>query len=180
MSDSNGNYTIPVNCKEGNFIRASKDDYATSEHYVATSWNQDPLKVDFVLEPLTVTAGQGEDLAKILDLKPIYFDFNSANIRQNAEIELQKVIAAMEKYPSLTIDVRSHTDSRGNDSYNLKLSERTAQATIKYIVSKGVDASRITGKGYGETQLINNCSNGASCSKEAHQLNRRSEFIVIN
>ncbi|MDR0229963.1 MAG: OmpA family protein, partial [Flavobacteriaceae bacterium] len=78
------------------------------------------------------------------------------------------------------IDVRSHTDSRGNDAYNLKLSDRRAKSTVEWMVEQGIDRSRITGQGYGETQLQNKCSNGVPCTIEEHQLNRRSEFIIID
>ena len=175
----NGAYTIKVDCLKGFFIRVSKESYSTEEEYVQAATRPVKKEIDFYLEKEEVTAVTGEDLAKILDLKPIYFDFDKARIRPDAEVELQKVIAAMEKYPTLKIDVRSHTDSRGPDAYNMQLSERRAQATITYMVSKGIDASRISGKGYGETQLVNNCDNGVSCSKADHQLNRRSEFIIL-
>ena len=80
----------------------------------------------------------------------------------------------------MKIDVRSHTDSRGNDAYNMRLSEKRAQSTIDYIVERGgIDRSRITGRGYGESQLINECANGVPCSREQHELNRRSEFKIV-
>ena len=90
-----------------------------------------------------------------------------------------KIIEILKEYPDLRIDVRSHTDSRGNDAYNLALSERRNQSTINYIVEEGgIARERLSGRGYGETQLLNECSNGVDCTEEQHQLNRRSEFIV--
>ena len=86
----------------------------------------------------------------------------------------------MKEYPELLIDAQSHTDSRGKDSYNLKLSERRAKSTVEYIISKGIDANRLTFKGYGESQLVNNCSNGKKCSGAEHELNRRTEFQIAN
>jgi len=87
----------------------------------------------------------------------------------------------MQQYPQLKIDIRSHTDSRGNDKYNLKLSERRNQSTFKYIVEVGgIDTSRLTGKGYGESALLNECTNGKACNQEQHQRNRRSEFIILS
>ena len=85
----------------------------------------------------------------------------------------------MNEYKRLKVDVRSHTDSRGSDAYNLALSERRAKATKDYLISKSIKASRLTGRGYGETKLINNCANNVNCSEEEHALNRRSEFIVV-
>jgi len=85
----------------------------------------------------------------------------------------------MKEYPQMKIDVRSHTDSRGSDSYNMKLSQRRAQSTANWMVAQGIDRNRITYKGYGETQLINSCVNGAKCTDAEHEENRRSEFIVV-
>ncbi|WP_428742546.1 OmpA family protein, partial [Tenacibaculum sp.] len=95
-------------------------------------------------------------------------------------IELQKIVELLKAYPSVKIDIRSHTDSRAGDAYNLLLSDRRARSTLEYLVNSGIDRKRLTARGYGETMLLNNCSNGVKCSEEEHQRNRRSEFIVIN
>ncbi len=126
-----------------------------------------------------IIANIGGDLVKILGLNPIYFDLDKDFIRGDAEIELRKVIAIMELYPGMKIDVRSHTDSRSDDDYNMDLSERRAKSTIKFLITNGIDESRLTGRGYGETRHVNRCSNGVPCSEYEHQLNRRSEFIII-
>lgn len=120
----------------------------------------------------------GSDLTKMLDLQPIYFDLNGSKIKKASEVELNKIVQILKDYPLLTLDVRSHTDSRGDNNYNLKLSDRRAKSTIKYIVGKGIKPERVTGEGYGETQLINKCKDGVKCSEKEHQLNRRSEFII--
>ena len=113
-------------------------------------------------------------------LNPIYFDLNESFIREDAEIELQKIIEILKVFPKIKIDIRSHTDSRSNDSYNMQLSQRRSESTINYILEKGgISEDRITGRGYGETLLLNDCGNGSNCSEEEHQLNRRSEFIIL-
>ena len=84
----------------------------------------------------------------------------------------------MNQHPTLEIDVRSHTDSRASDAYNMALSKRRAQSTIDYLVQQGISRSRLTGRGYGETQLVNHCSNGVKCPDIVHEQNRRSEFII--
>lgn len=122
---------------------------------------------------------KGIDLAKLLNLKPIYFASNKALILNSSVKELDKVITYMKKYSSIKIEVGSHTDSKGSDRYNMKLSQRRATSTANYIISKGINPLRIKSRGYGETVLINQCGNGVSCSKEEHAQNRRSEFIVI-
>lgn len=178
ITDSKGNYILQLDCSKGNFVRASRDGYVPAEEYFNKSDGK-PRIIDFYLERDLVTGGFGDDLAKLLQLSTIYFDLNKYNIRPDAEIEIQKVIVAMEKYPSLKIKVNSHTDSRGNDAYNLWLSQKRAESTVKYMISKGISADRLQGEGFGESRLVNECFNGVQCSKEQHQLNRRSEFIIF-
>lgn len=178
ITDSSGNYFLQLDCSKGNFVRASRDGYVPAEEYLYKSYGK-PRIIDFYLERDVVTGGFGDDLAKLLQLSTIYFDLNKFNIRPDAEIEIQKVIVAMEKYPSLKIKVNSHTDSRGADAYNLWLSQKRAESTVQYMISKGISPDRLQGEGFGETRLVNECFNGIPCSSEQHQLNRRSEFIIF-
>lgn len=110
----------------------------------------------------------------------IYFDLGKSIVRKEAAIELEKIRQVMIQNPSMKIDVRSHTDSRQTHAYNEKLSDRRAKATVAWLVKKGIAADRITGKGYGETQLLNKCADGVKCTTEEHQANRRSEFIIVS
>ncbi|MCM4169829.1 Peptidoglycan-associated lipoprotein [Arenibacter antarcticus] len=178
ITDSKGTYKLMVDCSKGNFVRASINGYVPSEEYLNIS-DSKPMIIDFYLERDLVTAGFGDDLAKLLQLSTIYFDFDRYNIRPDAEIEIHKVIAAMEKYSSLKLKVTSHTDSQGKDSYNLWLSQKRAEATTAYMVSNGISRDRLEEEGYGETRLVNRCSNGVKCTQEEHQSNRRSEFLII-
>jgi outer membrane protein OmpA-like peptidoglycan-associated protein len=181
VSDAQGNFSFANQpCETPFALRASKDKYDPSEASVSTGVDPDGVtNKDLFLQPL-LRLEVGQDLGKILNLNPIYFDFDKAYIRPDAAYELQKVIAVMNEYPTLKIDVRSHTDSRGRDSYNLDLSQRRNVSTREYInQTGGISTSRLSGKGYGETQPTNQCSNGVKCSEEEHQLNRRSEFIII-
>ena len=107
------------------------------------------------------------------------FDLDKYFIRPDAEVELAKIIDVMIKYPQLKVHIKSHTDSRQTESYNMRLSNFRAKSTMNYMIKNGVDKSRLTAKGYGETELLNECTDGVPCSREQHQLNRRSEFIVI-
>lgn len=120
-----------------------------------------------------------EKLEMIVNIKPIYFDYNKATIRPDAAVQLDKVVRVMQKYPEIEIRSSSHTDARGKAAYNTKLSERRAQATVQYIIAKGIDPKRISGKGFGESQLVNGCSDGIKCSEEEHQQNRRTEFVIV-
>ncbi|MDX2280741.1 MAG: OmpA family protein [Saprospiraceae bacterium] len=121
------------------------------------------------------------DKAKInkrIKINNIYYDFDKWDIRADAVEQLDKVVTLMKDNPGLSVELGSHTDTRGNDAYNLQLSERRAAAAVAYIVSEGVDSARITSKGYGETELVNRCKNGVECSEEAHQQNRRTELKI--
>ena len=138
---------------------------------------QDTIKVAIPKEESIV---KGKDLGKILDLKPIYFEYGHFDIGPRAAIELEKVITVLRKYPHLKLDIRSHTDSRSSAAFNMKLSEKRAKATRDYILDSGIDPSRITAKGYGETQLVNRCKDGVKCTEMEHRQNRRSEFIIID
>lgn len=111
----------------------------------------------------------------------IYFDLDKSYIRKNdAAIELNKIVLLMNEYPNMVIQIESHTDARNTDSYNMELSDRRAKSTRDYIISQGIAADRIeSAKGFGESQLINRCSNGVPCTEAEHQMNRRSEFIIV-
>ena len=161
-------------------INAAVGEYNTAEVTVDLPLQTGSTQVDFGLEKARVEVKKGDDLFKVLKLNPIYFDFDKSNIRPDAAAELAKVVEVLRDYPEMKIDVRSHTDSRGNDAYNLSLSDRRAKSTIAWIVEQGIAKDRVDGRGYGETQLVNECSNGAKCSEAAHQENRRSEFIVLD
>ncbi|MFN2261234.1 MAG: OmpA family protein [Psychroflexus sp.] len=185
-TNENGEYEFEVECDTRYIVRVSKDGYKTYEDLINSgSEYEAENRKDVEMtkgDDLGVTrAKQGDDLSDILQLDPIYFKFDQSEITPQAEVELQKVISLLKSYKSMKIDIRSHTDSRAGDAYNKILSEKRAQATVNYIVQNGnISKNRISGKGYGETQLVNDCSNGVDCTESQHALNRRSEFIILN
>lgn len=113
-------------------------------------------------------------------LRNIFFDLDKATLRPESTAELQRLIKLMNDVPTLNIELGGHTDSRGSDSYNMDLSKRRAKAVVDYLTKNGISESRLKSEGYGETQLVNGCSNGVKCSDEDHQLNRRTEFKVLS
>ena len=179
QSKTDGTFTFEkVNCNDSHYyLRGEKEKYETAE--VNVTVGKDEVVYEIFLNPREVAIKKGMDLAKVFEIKEIKFDYNKANIRPDAAVELTKIVEVMREYPKMKIDIRSHTDSRGADSYNLKLSDRRAKATLEWIVKQGIDRKRLKAKGYGETRLVNRCSNGVPCTDEEHQENRRSEFIVI-
>lgn len=129
--------------------------------------------VDFFLQPVH------EKGIKFV-LEDIYYDFDKHNIRPDAALILDKLVKVMIDNPTLKIELSSHTDSRGSDSYNMKLSERRAKSAVDYLISKGIAAERMVAKGYGETRLVNRCANGVNCTEKEHQQNRRTEIEVLD
>jgi len=120
------------------------------------------------------------ELKKAIRVDNIYYDLDKSDIRPDAALELDKLIMILKDNPTIVIELGSHTDSRADDDYNMALSRRRAKAAAAYIVDVGgIDEDRIIARGYGETRLLNRCSNGVSCSEAAHQLNRRTEFTII-
>ncbi|MDH6305778.1 OOP family OmpA-OmpF porin [Parabacteroides sp. PF5-5] len=114
------------------------------------------------------------------NILPIYYEFNSARITQDSERIIDEyLLKLMKEKPGIRIEIMSHTDSRGNDDYNKSLSQQRAQSVVNYLVNKGISRNRLEAKGYGETRLVNKCSNGVDCSEEEHQRNRRTEFRII-
>lgn len=168
-----------LRCGTRIYLKASKEGFLDVEKHLDLPNISSVQTVDFSLNKKKFEVKKGDDLFKVLQLNPIYFDYDQSEIRPDAALELAKVAELLVMYPNMIIDVRAHTDSRGKDSYNMSLSDRRAKATVQWIVSQGINGNRVTGKGYGESQLMNECANGITCSEEKHQENRRSEFIVI-
>ncbi|CAA9200438.1 OmpA family protein [Flavobacterium collinsii] len=179
-TDENGLYGFAVVCGKTYYVRAEKQDYESKESIITIAKVSGRTELPLALEKRIKPIGVGTDLAKTFNIKIIYFDLDKSFIRKDAAFELEKILVVMKQYPTMKIDVRSHTDSRQTANYNLELSDKRAKATVSWLVKKGIAASRLTAKGYGETQLVNNCSDNVKCSEEEHQANRRSEFIIIS
>jgi outer membrane protein OmpA-like peptidoglycan-associated protein len=133
--------------------------------------------IDFRLDPIV------KDLSEMIQINPINFDLNKYNIRPDAAKELDKIVAIMNKYPNLVIELGAHTDCRGSKAYNQRLSDKRAKSSAQYIRERIVNPERIYGIGYGESRLLNDCHcEGrvkSNCTEEQHAMNRRTEFKVI-
>uniref|UniRef100_UPI00374CF372 OmpA family protein n=1 Tax=Flavobacterium sp. TaxID=239 RepID=UPI00374CF372 len=178
ISDGNGAYIFPVECGKTYNVRAEKQDYTTKEVSVTISKLTGKTSLLIALEKSTCKVTIGDDLGKCFGIKMIYFDLDKSNIRTEAAIDLEKILDVLNNNPTMKLDIRSHTDSRATFKYNESLSDRRAKSTISWLVKNGVAKNRLTGKGYGETQLVNGCSDDVKCTEEEHQMNRRSEFII--
>lgn len=179
-TSSHGNYRFynTLNCNTNYIVRAEKEDHESSwADLVTTNENEktNEVNLDLISNEFEITEN-GKFLIKI---EPIYFDYNKANIRRDAAKILDNVVLTMLKYPNIVVEGGSHTDSRGSKKYNEKLSARRAASTVRYIMSRGINPRRISSKGYGESELVNKCADGIKCSEEEHQLNRRTEFVIV-
>lgn len=171
MSNAKGEVSYLVDCNKAYSVKVFKDGFV-SKTIPVTKTNDAKVTIEASIEPIEVVVTETEII-----LKPIYFEFNKSNITSQGAAELDKLVYVMSQNDKLIIFAKSHTDSRGTDEYNLKLSERRAEATVQYIVSKGISADRISGKGFGESEPKVNCT--ADCTFAEHAINRRSEFLII-
>ena len=171
---------------QGQFIfhlsnRATYELYAEKENFLSQVVDVDANNYNRSKSVFVRLEICGEEVicGESIRLNNILYDSNKSFIRDDAKPDLNKVVQFMKDNKDAKIELSSHTDSRGRDSYNLSLSERRAKSAADYIISQGVDASRVIAKGYGETKLLNKCADGVRCSNDEHQENRRTEFKVI-
>jgi outer membrane protein OmpA-like peptidoglycan-associated protein/tetratricopeptide (TPR) repeat protein len=161
-------------------VRVSKENYLTRTFKVDITLGTSPhIQLDYLINKTEI----GTDIGKVFDINPIYFDLDKSNIRPDAALELDKIVRIMNENPSITIELGSHTDCRASIAYNISLSNRRAKSSAKYIQARIANAKRIYGKGYGESQLVNDCEcEGdvvSDCTDEEHQANRRTEFRIV-
>ncbi|MDH3322792.1 MAG: OmpA family protein, partial [Flavobacteriaceae bacterium] len=202
--DEEGMFAMAVSCETPYYLEGSKEGYTTQSKSLTTSNEADKkMKLLILLgtgeiveqefAPVVAAEPKPEGLPEVLpeeivkvrpstyvvNVEPIYFELNSSYLNKEAQRELDKVVELMNRYPEMIIESGSHTDSRGIEGYNVWLSTRRAKSTVSYIINKGIDPGRITGKGYGESQLINECFDNVDCTEAEHAKNRRTEFVII-
>jgi len=173
VTGADGAYEFDADCQYTYSVLGTLKDHKPDQKQVTTDNKTSEIEgADLFLEPL-INDNQ-------IVINPIFFDFDKADIRTDAQYELENIVDVLRAHPNMIIRIESHTDSRGRDFYNMKLSDRRAKATKDYILSRGVTEDRIESAiGFGETQLLNKCTNGVKCSEEEHQINRRSYFYIL-
>jgi len=188
-SDSEGKFNFPISSNTKYRLMAEENGYFTLSYTISTRGRSHSkvFHVVFEMEKIVlnkaiVIENSGDEL--ILDnenarIKNIYYDFDKWDLRNEAILELDRLVWLFNDNPSLIIEISSHTDSRGSDEYNMKLSQKRANAVVEYLIDRGVNPKMMIAKGYGESKLVNKCANGVVCSEKEHQENRRSEFKVI-
>jgi outer membrane protein OmpA-like peptidoglycan-associated protein/tetratricopeptide (TPR) repeat protein len=170
-TSENGEIKFPLDCNTPYSIQGAKDGYESGVFSIAAT-NGGKLKVQAILNPIDVIVTEKE-----IVLKEINFEFNKSNITAEGAFELDKLVQVMKNNDQIVIMAKAHTDNRGSDQYNMDLSDRRAKSTVQYVISKGIDKSRITGKGYGESEPKIDCKE--ACTQEEHAENRRSEFLIV-
>ncbi|WP_116788841.1 OmpA family protein [Flavobacterium psychrotrophum] len=169
-ADNKGQVNYNIDCDRPYTVQASAEGYVNNTFPVAKTAGGE-VTVNANLDPIETIVKPTE-----IVLNEIFFEYDKSNITKEAAFELDKAVAAMKNNPALVVLVKSHTDSRGSDQYNMSLSNRRAKSTVQYIISKGIAKERISGKGYGESEPKVKCT---ACTQEEHAQNRRSEFLIV-
>ena len=172
MTARDGNYFFELEKEKDYVIEATAVGFDSQEITLSTKGR----KATIITSDLSLFSLEE---GTVVRLDNIYYDYNKATIRPDAKRELDRLYVLLTENPTLEIELSSHTDSRGTDSYNKRLSQRRAQAATKYLISRGIDAKRIMASGYGESKLLNDCGNDVECSEKEHQKNRRTEFKIL-
>jgi outer membrane protein OmpA-like peptidoglycan-associated protein/tetratricopeptide (TPR) repeat protein len=170
-TDANGVVNYTVECDKAYGIQAAQQGFENGVFAINKSKNG-KITIQAPLTPIEVMVTEKEVI-----LNEISFEYNKSNITQEGAFELDKLVAVMNSNPNMEILVKAHTDNRGGDQFNMQLSDRRAKATVQYIISKGIAASRIQGKGFGESEPKIDCKE--NCTEEQHAINRRSEFLIV-
>lgn len=172
-SNGNGEVSYIVECQKNYTIQAIKNGFESNSFTVIASSNKGgSIKIEAALKPISEIITEKE-----VKLNPIFFEYNNSNITQQGAFELDKLVQIMKNNQKLIIFVKSHTDNRGSDEFNLLLSDKRVKSTIQYLISNGIDPNRISGKGFGETELKVDCKE--KCTEDEHEQNRRSEFLIV-
>lgn len=170
FTDAYGIVRYDTDCNKVFALQVTAEGYE-SKDVELQKWGNGKYPVDVTLRPIEMIVVKDR-----IVLGDIYFEFDKSNITQQGAFELNKLVQIMQRNPSMKIKIEAHTDNRGDDAYNLRLSDQRAKSTMQYIISQGINASRLEARGYGESAPKVDC--GGDCTEEQHAINRRSEFII--
>ncbi len=202
ISNDSGQFVIELPGDNCYSLKVSKDDFFTKkidQPYCVETQEVRNFLMDIYLQPFNRTTEATPELLasktgdtefkisqkvyeednSVAYLLNIYYDSGRASVRKEGVAELEKLLALLQENPDIIVEISSHTDAKGNNTMNEKLSQRRAHAIVKYLIGKGIPSDRLVAIGYGETQPVNGCMDGVDCSEEEHQLNRRTEFRVL-
>lgn len=177
ITNEKAEYNFPVVPFDTYTITTLKEGFEdTTVDFIADKGSRHTYTYNLELNPTKATIVEVEDKL-IINVENIYFDFDKWTIKNESTISLNKVVDILNGNPDMKIEINAHTDNKGNNNYNLNLSEKRAASAMQYIISKGIDANRLISHGYGESQLLIDCNK--DCTKAEDQINRRIEFVII-
>ena len=183
-SDASGKFSFETLCGCDYKMVATKDGFVVAEKTIKGNCEPRDISIAMITDREIIPTGSRPvktySVGEVIRIRDLYYDYDKSNIRPDAALRLDKVVSLMNRYPSMNIELGSHTDARGNDSYNSKLSQRRADSAVRYIISKGIDRSRLSARGYGEREITNHCVNGVNCKDETHEENRRTEIRITS
>ena len=172
VTGKDGGYEFEVKPGAEHKLTAQKDKYATNNETFGKVSGKNPAQY----QNIQGMYGEGD----IFKLNNIYYDLDKFFIRKDAAKELDRtVLPLLKKYPDMKVEIRSHTDARSSDTYNMQLSDNRARAVVDYLTQRGIGASRLVSNGYGESEPSNECVDGVQCNEKQHQENRRTEFRIL-
>ncbi len=184
-SDINGTFSYCLSEPADYSLSANKEGYipgrsrvSTTDGNYAETRKAELLLLPFSGTPVETAPAKPISEGSVIVLENLYYDYNKSSLRPGAANELDVVYDLLKKYPTMEIELGAHTDCRGSDKFNQRLSESRAAAAKNYLVSRGIQPARITAVGYGESMLRNQCSEGVNCSEAQHQYNRRTEILI--
>ena len=175
MVPSGGSFAGVMQANSEYQVYAVKPNYYSDERLISTKGiipgSNDAIRDTIFMKKLEVGA--------VIKIENIYYDYNKANIREDAKPSLNRLFDLMQQNPNISIQINSHTDCRGSDAYNMKLSDARAASVVRFLIEKGVDAARMKSKGYGESAPIEQCADCKKCTEAQYQANRRTEFQIL-
>ena len=175
LTNENGEFSFPISSFEFYTVVSAKEGFFKGSTIFNTDNKTKEYEADVTLKaeaaPIVVTEEK-----TFIKIDNILFDYDSSNIKNISTITLNTVVETMKDRPELKVALNAHTDFRGNDAYNMKLSNRRAASAMEYLVSRGISKDRLQWKGFGETQPLIDCN---PCSDAQHETNRRIEFIIL-
>lgn len=191
---ADGSFNTCLECGCDYVVKARKENFIGDNVLVSTINNPNcntPVSVELALLPGFDKMGNPVEIAgnildqsikvgTVIELKNIFYDYDKATIREEAARDLDDLVELMKRFPSMSIELSSHTDSRGTKAYNQSLSQKRAETARKYLIEKGITPERVKAVGYGESRLRNRCADGVECSDMKHQMNRRTEVFVTS
>lgn len=175
LTNEKGEFTFPLSSFEYYTIVSGKEGFFKGSTIFNTDNKTTEYDADVTLKAMPAPIVETEEKT-FIKIDNILFDFDSANIKNVSTITLNTVVSTLNNNPEISIELGAHTDFRGNDNYNMRLSGRRAASAMNYLIKKGISKDRLSWKGYGESQPVIDCK---PCTEEEHETNRRVEFIIL-